>query len=252
MGRRALRVVSVALAGLVWAWAQSAGAQAAEAPPATEPGAEPAAQPIDAMIDAHAEPSAEPEERVDDVATELALAPRSIEERYVDALAGTWAASGILIGAVGIVGASVGLGLGCSFDQELGCALGVIGGSIFGSSLGWIIGPAVGVSVGAGLDFLEGLGAWALGLGTHLVSFGLGLSIGHAIDETQRTWGLGRVWGMISGLALGALAQMFLTPLYAVLLFRDRRPTTRPAPLAIQPFVVPRPDGAWGGLGGAF
>lgn len=196
-----------------------------------------------------AEPASEAVEAAD---TEVVAPARSLEDRYVDALAGTWAGSGILMGGLGTLGTLVGLGIGCGFDDQLGCGIGALGGGIAGVSLGWVFGPVIGTTAGAGLPIEEGIAAWALGLGSHLALFGIGLGIGVAIDETQHTWGLGRVWGMITGLALGALAQMFLTPLYAVLLFEDRPSATSAPTVAISPFLAPSDTGAVGGLRGAF
>ena len=243
MRASAARLATLGAAMIVLASAGSARAQDAEAPIEG-----------DATLAAEADATSAIEDVEDVVAVEAEAPPivRSLEQRYVDALAGTWAGSGILIGAVGTAGVLVGLGVGCSFDAQLGCGVGAIGGSIAGTSLGWIVGPAVGTSAGVGLDFFEGVAAWALGLGTHLTLFALGLAIGHAVDETQQTWGLGRVWGMISGVALGALAQMFLTPLYAVLLFPDRPRATRSEARSVELFLAPRSDGAWAGMHGTF
>lgn len=101
-----------------------------------------------------------------------APAARPLEARYLDALAGTGAATGVAIGAGAAIGSLVGLGAGCAFQDEAGCVAGAIGGVLAGASLGWIAGPGVGVSLGAGLDFPEGLAAWALGYGAHLALVG--------------------------------------------------------------------------------
>lgn len=183
---------------------------------------------------------------VEDAPAEVAP-PRSLETRYLDTLAGTWAASGVAIGGVGLLGTVVGLSVGCSIDGQLGCGAGAAGGAIAGASLGWLTGPLIGTSLGAGLEPLEGLGVWALGLGTNLALVGVGALVGWAIDQTQHTWGLGRAWGLILGVSLGALAQMFLTPLYAVLLHGDR-PARAERSTAVAPLLAPIEGGFVGGI----
>ncbi|HBQ11773.1 MAG TPA: hypothetical protein DEF51_11660 [Myxococcales bacterium] len=178
--------------------------------------------------------------------------PRDLGARYVDALAGTGAGTGLVIAGVGITGALAGLAAGCSVLDEVGCVAGTLGGGFAGVALGWMIAPGVGAARGAGLRDDEGLAVWALGLLTNHALFGLGLSIGLAVDESDNTWGLGRVWGMILGAGIGAFAQVFLTPLYAVLLFEDRPVSTDAQSTRLLPFLSPREGGATAGLVGAF
>ena len=51
---------------------------------------------------------------------------------------------------------------------------------------------------------------------------------------------------------IGAFAQVFLTPLYAVLLFEDRPAATDAQTARLLPFLSPREGGATAGLVGAF
>ena len=72
--------------------------------------------------------------------------PRDLGARYVDALAGTGAGTGLVIAGVGITGALAGLAAGCSVLDEVGCVAGTLGGGFAGVALGWMIGPGVGAA----------------------------------------------------------------------------------------------------------
>lgn len=178
-----------------------------------------------------------------------AQSARSLSDRYVDALAGTWAATGVAVGSGGALGALGGLAVGCSVQRDVGCAAGALGGLAVGGALGFVIGPGPGVALGAGLDFLEALPVYGLGLASNLAVFGLSTLVGIAVDESGNTWGLGRAWGLMIGAGLGALTQAFLTPLYAVLLYEDR---PRERQTAVLPFLAPAAGGATLGVAGSF
>ena len=64
--------------------------------------------------------------------------PRDMGARYVDALAGTGAGTGLVIAGVGITGALAGLAAGCSVLDEVGCVAGTLGGGFAGAAVGWM------------------------------------------------------------------------------------------------------------------
>ncbi|MBZ0119574.1 MAG: hypothetical protein K8H88_21465, partial [Sandaracinaceae bacterium] len=172
-------------------------------------------------------------------------------DRYVDALAMSWASTGIAVGALGALGMAFGAGIGCAVQSEIGCGAGLIGGGVLFAAAGWTLGPGIGTASVMGLNGMEGLAIWALGLTSNVAVFAVFTLVGTAVDETGQTWGLGRLWGMILGMTLGALAQVFLTPLYAVAIFEERPPAEAPE-LSLAPFLAPTEHGVTGGLLGAF
>jgi hypothetical protein len=125
-----------------------------------------------------------------------------------------------------------------------------LAGGIGGAALGWLVGPGIGAALGLGLDFGEGLSIYGLGLLSNGLVVGTFTLLGMAVDESGNTWGLGRAWGLMLGVGLGAIAQVFLTPLYGVLLFDDRAPATDA--VTVLPYAAPTLGGGHLGVMGAF
>ena len=194
----------------------------------------------EALVDALDAPAAAraPERRV--------RPPRSIEDRYADALAGTWAGVGLGIVAGGVTGLGAGLAIGCVSGGGSGCVVGVGAGLGIGAGTGWLVGAGIGAGLGAGLDAVEGFGVWALGFAVYSALYGLGTLVG-----TLSAQGRDPAPGQITGLSIAALApfaQTFLTPLFAVLIYEDR---DEGVGLPVAPTLTPLPGGVHLGLTGA-
>lgn len=181
-------------------------------------------------------------------------APRSIEERYVDALAGSWAATGLMVLGIGATATGLGLAAGCMV-VSWNCGAGGVYTSAIGGALGWLLGPGLGAGRGLGLDPGEAFFPWALGVLTFGAAVGLGAAVGFVLKTALGSFrGSGvAAGGLLVGLGVGALAHVFLTPLYGVLMYDDR---LEDEPTDIRPivnaWVVPTETGVAAGLGGAF
>ena len=173
------------------------------------------------------------------------------KSRYLELLVSSWAGTGTFVGALGALGTVVGVAAGCSLEREVVCPAGAGAGGLIGALLGLVVGPGVGTSLRAELGPAKGLAVWGLGFGSNLVVIGAGTLIGMAVDQSGNTWGLGRAWGLLLGVGLGALAQGFLTPYYATFFIEDR-PSPKPSGVTILPVVSPAPQGATAGIQGAF
>lgn len=183
--------------------------------------------------------------------------PRTIARRYADALGGSWAGTGLMTVTVGITGGILGLAIGCPLGGGLGCTVGAVYGLMGGAALGWLLGPGIGTARGAGLDPAEAMAPWALGVLSNGAVVAIAAAAGAGIDGARGSGNSGLSWGVATGTMLGALVQVFLTPLFAVLIFDDRPEPSpsiepRPAEPTLTPLAAPTDGGFTAGLGGAF
>ncbi len=175
---------------------------------------------------------------------------RSLGDRYVDALAGSWAGTGIALLAGGVGAATLGVIVGCSVAGGLGCFSGFMYGSVAGGGAGLFLGPGIGTAAGAGLDAGEGFLMWGLGVLTEGAVLAIAVGVGRAVDAANDfASASGLLDGIIWGSIIGFIAQCFLTPLYAVAIYEDRPP---PCEARLAPYAAPTNGGITAGLLGAF
>ncbi len=172
---------------------------------------------------------------------------RTLESRYWDALAGSWAGTGAGTGIGMAVGALAGGLIGCLGIGE--CALSFYIGIFGWGNIGWLIGAGVGSTHGAGINGGLGVAVVFLGIATEGVLAAVGAGLGALIGAAANDVGSGAVLGTIVGVSLGALAVPFLTPLYAAL-FADANRVGET--VAIEPYFDASPYGAAMGMRGTF
>lgn len=175
---------------------------------------------------------------------------RPLGQRYLEALTGALAVTGIAVAGVSVLTA-VGVGASYAAESDVGLYTTAYGAAALGS-LAFIVGPAIGTRYWSGLSAGEGFLISLLGALVDVATFGVSVGIGIAFIASDVVPEVDAAYAMYSvGAGAGVLTGLFLEPLFGAAIFGDRH-SEEPGDIRVAPVLAAAQRGGVIGLSGAF